>query len=240
MNITIHNFSHVLFDIEGTVAPIHFVHEVLFPYAFANLEEYLFKKGVPENVTDSLLEENRFDLETGAYPLRIEHLDDYKRVAHYLQHLIRVDRKSTALKEIQGKIWEIGYTKGEIKSQIFSDAVKFFVYLKARGIKSSIYSSGSILAQKLIFKYSDKGDLSNYFYHYFDTTTGPKRNAESYVKIAQVLGLDSSKIVFFTDVVEEASAAKEAGMEAVILKRPGNPPIVEHKFIEIEDFFVFL
>ncbi len=237
MSFQLTQFYHVLLDIEGTVAPIHFVHQVLFPYSLEHIEEYLLRNGIPEIVVDSLLEENRKDVETGVYPLRIDHLDDYKRVANYLKYLIQIDRKSTALKEIQGKIWEIGYTRGEIKSQIFSDTVKFFVYLKARNIPISIYSSGSILAQKLIFQYSDKGDLQSYISNYFDTTTGPKKSPESYVAIAQNINLNPSKIVFFTDVVEEAKAAKQAGMEVVIVKRPTNPPQPPHDFYEIEDFF---
>jgi enolase-phosphatase E1 len=240
MNIKILDYKHVLFDIEGTVAPIHFVHEVLFPYAFSNIESYLKQNGIPEHIVDSLLKENAFDVETNSYPLRIDHIDDYNRITHYLQHLIRIDRKSTSLKEIQGRVWEQGYTKGEIKSQIFSDAVKFFVYLKARSIKASIYSSGSILAQKLIFQYSDKGNLLGYFHSFFDTTTGPKKVSTSYEQIAQDLGLDPRSILFFTDVVEEAKAAQEINMPAVILKRPGNPPQPAHDLPEIEDFFVFL
>lgn len=237
MKLDIFQFSHILFDIEGTVAPISFVHEVLFPYAYEKMESFINNFFISENIFLQIQKENKFDYETGSYPFLIESPHEKAKIIHYLRYLIQIDRKSTPLKEIQGEIWRVGYENGEIQSKIYLDALKFFKHIHARGLKASIYSSGSVLAQKLIFQYSDKGDLRNFFSHYFDTTIGPKKEKESYLKIAQVLELESSKIVFFTDVLAEAKAAQEAGIFPVILKRPTNPPQGEHAFLTIEDFY---
>lgn len=237
MKLDILKFSHILFDIEGTVAPISFVHEVLFPYAYERIENYINNFFISENTFLQIQKENQFDYETKTYPFLIESPHEKTKIAHYLRYLIQIDRKSTPLKEIQGEIWKFGYENGEIQSKIYLDALKFFKHIHARGLKASIYSSGSVLAQKLIFQYSDKGDLRNFFSHYFDTTIGGKKEKESYVKIAKVLELEPSQILFFTDVLAEAQAASDAGVFPVILKRPANPPQGEHSFLEIEDFY---
>jgi enolase-phosphatase E1 len=87
------------------------------------------------------------------------------------------------------------------------------------GIKLCIYSSGSIEAQKLIFGHSEAGDLTRYLSGYFDTTTGPKREAESYSKIAAALMLTPADILFISDVAAETDAAKAAGLRALLIDR---------------------
>lgn len=237
MKIDILKFDHILFDIEGTVAPISFVHDVLFPYAYEKMEDYILNTNLSENIFFQLQKENQFDYEIGNYPFLIESIHEKSKLIHYLRYLIQVDRKSTPLKEIQGEIWKQGYENGEIQSKIYLDALKFFKHIHTRGIKASIYSSGSVLAQKLIFQYSDKGDLRNFFSHYFDTTIGHKKEKESYIKISKLLELNPEKILFFTDVKLEAEAASTAKLTAVLVKRPSNPAQGEHSFIEIEDFY---
>lgn len=116
-----------------------------------------------------------------------------------------------------------------------------FVFKKnpIRRKKSAVYSSGSIQAQKLIFKYSDLGDLTGYFSAYFDTGVGGKRESASYSRIAEQLEIAPEKILFFTDIKEEADAAKNAKFKTTLLERPGNFPQPEHshpKIFSFEDF----
>ena len=40
---SLHPYTVVLLDIEGTTTPISFVHDVLFPYARRNLEDFFIK-----------------------------------------------------------------------------------------------------------------------------------------------------------------------------------------------------
>src|SRR5262249_25201849 len=89
----------------------------------------------------------------------------------------------------------------------------------------AIFSSGSVLAQKLLFSHSTAGDLSPFIEAYFDTTTGPKRERESYRKIAAVLQLAPATIFFISDVPVELDAARAAGLHTAQSLRPGIPQL---------------
>ena len=141
----------------------------------------------------------------------------------YLKHLISIDRKSTALKDLQGKIWEYGYGNGELKSQLFPETAECLRQWHEQGLILSVYSSGSIQAQKLLYRHSSNGDLEDLFSHWFDTHTGPKKSAESYTTIAQQLHSSPDKIWFVSDNGAECDAARTAGMNTLFSLREGNP-----------------
>ena len=209
----------ILLDIEGTTTPIAFVHEVLFSYARAHARDFL------RNNQDS--DEVRADIAL----LREEHAADVSNnlqppesIADYIDWLIDRDRKSTGLKALQGKIWRQGYLDGSLKSQVFADVAPALERWHAAGVRISIFSSGSVLAQQLLFAHTDAGDLTKFIDGYFDTNVGKKGEAESYRKIAAALDLKPSKILFISDVVAELEAAQEARMKTLLSIRPGNSP----------------
>lgn len=138
------------------------------------------------------------------------------------------DRKLTALKNLQGRMWESSYKNGEIKGEIYPDVSRVLKTLKNNGKKLYVYSSGSVKAQRLLFKHSDHGDLTPLFDGNFDTNVGSKKESQSYDKIAEKIEVDPEKILFLTDVVEEADAAREANFEVCILARPGNKPLSDN------------
>jgi 2,3-diketo-5-methylthio-1-phosphopentane phosphatase len=119
---------------------------------------------------------------------------------------------------------------------VFDDVPAALARWQAAGLSTRIYSSGSIEAQKLLFAHSTAGDLTPHLCGYFDTTTGPKREAASYEKIARDAALDAHELLFLTDVVEEAQAARDAGLQAAIMDRPGNRPQPAHDFVVLSDF----
>ena len=217
----------VLLDIEGTTTPIDFVFKTLFPFAANNAEE-LLKRSYAAKEVKTILEE-----------LRKQHAADAGKdagagtwvdsspeeiassAANYARWLIARDSKITPLKTLQGKIWEEGYRGGELKGEIYADVPPAFRRWRAKGIRIAIFSSGSVLAQQLLFQYSNAGDLSEFIESYFDTTTGPKREAESYRKIAAELNLAPEGILFLSDVIAELDAARAAGMAAAQTLRPG-------------------
>lgn len=201
-----------LLDIEGTTTPIDFVYKVLFPCAFARIPDIEFNQELRENLTA----EYEQDIKEGNHPDPL--------FSPYLHWLMKIDRKSTALKEVQGRIWEESYKKGEIKGALFPDVKEFFEKIRGSGHSLAIFSSGSILAQKLLFTFSEEGDLSPFISAFFDTTTGPKREKESYIKIAHSLGTQPNQVHFISDIQEELFAASEAGMAATLSVRPGNKP----------------
>jgi enolase-phosphatase E1 len=131
------------------------------------------------------------------------------------------DAKVTELKDIQGRIWAEGYAAGELTGHVYPDAAEALQHWHADGLKLAVFSSGSVAAQKLIFGHSDQGDLSPLFSGWFDTTTGPKREAMSYLLIADALGVSPADMLFLSDIAAETDAAKAAGMRAMLIDRDG-------------------
>lgn len=226
----------VLLDIEGTVGPVSFVHEVLFPYAEERVRDYvLMRYEEPEmrEIIERLYREYQHEKEPAPAWVAVE---DEEGAVSYLEWLMERDRKSTALKEVQGLIWESGFESGELKGALFSDVPEALSRWTQAGLKVAIFSSGSVLAQKLYFKYSEFGDLSGLLNGHFDTTTGPKREADSYLTIATSLRLPAEEILFVSDVPEELEAANNAGMEVRLALRPGNKPVGEHPWGAVQSF----
>ena len=129
------------------------------------------------------------------------------------------DAKVTELKDIQGRIWAKGYAAGELTGHVYPDAAEALRRWHGDGVKLAVFSSGSVAAQKLIFGHSDQGDLSPLFSGWFDTTTGPKREAMSYLMIADALGISPTDMLFLSDIAAETDAAKAAGMRAMLIDR---------------------
>jgi enolase-phosphatase E1 len=203
----------ILLDIEGTTTPIAFVHEVLFSYAREHAREFLASNADAEEIA-RLREEQVADLKNGEQPPA--------ELAAYVEWLIARDRKSTGLKSLQGKIWRQGYVDGTLKSQVYADVAPAFARWRARGLSVNIFSSGSVLAQQLLFAHTNAGDLTKFIDQYFDTNLGKKGEAASYRKIADALNLQPSEVTFISDVVTELDAAHEAGMQVLLSSRPGN------------------
>ncbi|KAI4333656.1 hypothetical protein L6164_018436 [Bauhinia variegata] len=237
----------ILLDIEGTTTPISFVSEVLFPYARNNVGRHL---SATYNTTDTqddiklLRSQVQSDLEQGvegALPIPSDDAGKEEVIAALVANveaMIKADRKITALKQLQGHIWRTGYENNELEGVVFDDVPEALEKWSALGIKVYIYSSGSRLAQRLIFGKTSHGDLRKYLSGFFDTTVGNKRETRSYVEISESLGVDKSSDIFFvTDVFQEATAAKAAGLEVVISIRPGNGPLPEkHGFKTVTSF----
>jgi enolase-phosphatase E1 len=228
----------ILLDIEGTTTPIAFVHDVLFSYARTHASDFLTKNIFSDEVradVSMLYEEHAIDVvEEREPPVLTEEIES---LATYVGWLIDQDRKSTALKSLQGKIWKRGYRDGSLKSQVFRDVAPAFERWREAGLTVSIFSSGSVLAQQLLFAHTEAGDLTCFIDKYFDTNTGKKGDAESYRRIAAEMGLDPSAIVFISDVVDELDAAEEAGIRTLLSVRPGNQvqPPTRHKAIDSFD-----
>lgn len=234
----------ILLDIEGTTTPISFVHEVLFTYARKQLRNFLERHlGSAELFPDleELRREHVLDLEQHESPpmllsgLRGEEID---RLVAYINWLMDRDRKSTGLKSLQGKLWKEGYLNKTLKAQLFDDVLPAFERWQRAGLSINIFSSGSAMAQELLFAHTEAGDLTGFIDNYFDTTIGAKRTVSSYARIASTLGLPPTKILFISDVVEELDAAAVIGMPTLLSVRPGNhgqPVTTGHQIIHSFD-----
>jgi enolase-phosphatase E1 len=193
----------ILTDIEGTTSSIHFVKEVLFPYAHRRMPEFVARHGEEP--------EARRWLTQVADEAGLDESDQPGLVA-LLQQWIDEDRKHTALKGLQGLLWHYGYERGDYRAHVYPEVPARLREWKARGLDLYVYSSGSVAAQKLLFHYSELGDLTPLFSGYFDTQVGGKREEASYRHIARHIERDPAQILFLSDVVEELDAARAAGM----------------------------
>ncbi len=231
-----HDVTAVLLDIEGTTTSISFVHDVLFPFARAHFAAFLercWDEPAVQADVDLFRTLAKEDIASGVEgAVAIPDTDDAAQVRGAVLHnamwMMDNDRKATALKSIQGKIWKDGYANGELLADVFEDVPGAFKAWQHRQIPVYIYSSGSIAAQKLLFAHTHHGDLRPLLAGHFDTTTGSKKERQSYQTIAQTIGTAPEQILFATDVVAEADAAVAAGMRAIIMDRPGNKPQPEH------------
>jgi len=208
----------ILTDIEGTTTSISFVYDVLFPYFREHLNE-LSELSEEEEVKKAI--EQTIDLALKEEHLHLETVDE---VIEQWKQWSLADKKITPLKTVQGVLWKKGYEEGTIKGHVYPDVEPALRKWKAEGISLGVFSSGSVQAQKLLFGYSDAGNLLDCFSVYFDTTTGTKRDSSTYKTIAEQLNLGTSEILFLSDIREELEAAEHAGMRTIQLVREGNSP----------------
>ncbi len=207
--------TFILTDIEGTTTSVSFVYDVLFPYFRENMQKVRTMLHLPE-VQAIFRETIRLAQETENKIIATE-----EEVIETLIRWSNEDKKITPLKDLQGILWKEAYETGIIKGHVYDDVAPALKAWKDAGLQLGVFSSGSIAAQKLIFGYSVSGDLTPYFSAYFDTTTGGKREVETYNKISQELKIQPSEILFLSDIVEELEAAQQAGLHTMQLTRPG-------------------
>ncbi len=220
----------ILLDIEGTTTPISFVYDVLFPFAHRQAANFLTRHFEQREVQADIAgfrNEHAKDVEQHRNPPMLEERTREAAIAAltaYVHWLMAHDRKVTPLKSLQGKIWEEGYRAGELQSQLFDDVPRAFARWQEQGKTICIYSSGSVLAQRLLFAHTTAGDLTLFIRNYFDTQVGAKIEEQSYLRIAAKLERLPSEILFISDVTTELTAARRAGLQTLLAVRPGNRP----------------
>jgi enolase-phosphatase E1 len=222
--------SALLLDVEGTTTPINFVYKVLFPYALSHAQQFLNNHRSAADVRadlEALRREQIGDARQGLEPPPLRRdtpQEEVQTAVAYMEWLTGCDRKSRPFKSLQGKIWQEGYRSGQLRAEVFEDVPLALRRWQDQKKKICIFSSGSVLAQKLLFAHTTAGDLSGYLSGYFDTSTGSKTDAASYRKIASALEKDPAEIVFISDVTGELDAARSADFETLLCVRPGNRP----------------
>ncbi|XP_049284998.1 enolase-phosphatase E1 [Anopheles funestus] len=226
----------IICDIEGTTTSISFVKDTLFPYALKNVEEYL-KNNWNEDATKTVVaalreqaeEDKKAELEGVTTISAGESEDIIPEIVKNVEWQMSQDRKTGSLKTLQGLVWAKGYKDGTIKGHVYDDVQKAFEQWTETGRKIYIYSSGSVDAQKLLFEHSEKGNLLKYLTGHYDTKIGAKREKESYESILKNIESSAEETLFLTDVYAEAKAAKDAGLNVVLLDRPGNVKLSEEE-----------
>jgi enolase-phosphatase E1 len=208
----------VLMDIEGTTTSVSFVYEVLFPYFQNNIQRLEKVKNLKQvkqafdQVKEIVRNEENIELNT------------VQEIIDKLLIWSKEDRKVTPLKTLQGVLWQTGYKTGEIVGHVYPEVPVKLMEWKNLRLRMGIFSSGSVAAQKLLFGYTQTGDLNRYLEHYFDTKTGSKRDVNTYKEIARKINFEPKHILFLSDIFEELEAANAAGFKTIQLIRPGTEP----------------
>lgn len=203
----------IVTDIEGTTSDIDFVHQVLFPYAAKALGDYLRQNQQQEEIA-IIIDQVKAEIQQPDADLEV--------IITTLLDWIAKDQKITPLKTLQGYIWETGFKNNDFQGHLYQDAYDNLKQWQQAGIKLYVFSSGSVKAQKLLFGYSQYGDLTYLFEGYFDTQIGGKKTVEAYQNIAKAIALAPEEILFLSDVIAELDAAKTAGYHTKLLDRGEN------------------
>nr|XP_015927683.1 enolase-phosphatase E1 isoform X1 [Parasteatoda tepidariorum]XP_015927691.1 enolase-phosphatase E1 isoform X1 [Parasteatoda tepidariorum] len=226
----------ILLDIEGTTSSIDFVRKDLHKYLIQNIQNYIvnhWNDVEVQKVVKELIFMNNEEKQTA---LHDENSDvkckDVSKIQedtiNKLKNEIQSDQKSAAVKELQGLVWMDGFTKGELVGHLYPDVVDAFKIWKSQVKDIYIYSNGSVQSQCMLFGRSVYGDLRKYIAGNFDTKVGSKLDAESYSKICQTIGKSPNEVVFFSDRPKELFAAKEAGLQIVlVIRNPECPMFTE-------------
>lgn len=219
----------IVTDIEGTTSSLSFVKDVLFPYARAKLPEFV-------NLHKSDLAVKQLLADTCAIAgVACNCETDTATAIKQLIEWIDQDKKITPLKALQGLIWESGYQQGDFTGHLYLDAIDNLKAWKTKGIALYVYSSGSVLAQKLLFGHTDCGDLTPLFSGFFDTNIGGKKEPDSYRNIAKHITLHTANILFLSDIKEELDAAKAAGYQTIWLVRD-QEPLAHPEHVQVRNF----
>jgi enolase-phosphatase E1 len=216
----------ILLDIEGTTTPVDFVYQRLFPYAFrklpAFLQEYFQKPEIRLLIQQLYLQhqtDERHELMPPAWINGSDHLLQLRSCVAYAQWLMNKNSKYAALKALQGKIWQEGYNTGELQGEVYSDVPPAFERWRRQKREVCTYSSGSVLAQQLLFSTTKFGNLTPFITAFFDSNIGAKTEIESYRKIAESIGRIPRDFLFVSDTKEEVGAAYDADMQVILCDR---------------------
>ena len=232
----------ILLDIEGTTTPVEFVYGVLFPYAARELSDFIhqhFRDPEIWRLLENLRKQRNSDSASGLAPppwrddpeeAEISSLVDYGR------WLMKKDSKDPALKSLQGRIWQRGYARGELRGQVYPDVPKALQRWRKQGKGVYIYSSGSVLAQKLLFQSTAYGDLTLLLDGFFDTQVGTKTDPNSYRKISAQIRCEPQQVLFVSDAISELEGAESAGMHTALSIRSGDTAPEPARFLAIQGF----
>lgn len=229
----------IVLDIEGTTSSMSFVYEVLLPYARTHLVKFLEDHWDDPDVVSARHQMAR-DAGVESFSQWCYDLapaQEQRFLRDEVLALMDRDAKATGLKQLQGLIWRQGFESGTLRAHVYDDVPPALAAWHRRGLDVRIYSSGSVTAQQLFFGHTRHGDLRPYLRGHYDTTTGPKKEVESYRRIAADMGVAPDRLIFLSDVCAELDAARAAGLQTRLVIRPGNAnPGTEQGHLEIHDF----
>uniref|UniRef100_A0A914ZPS9 Enolase-phosphatase E1 n=1 Tax=Parascaris univalens TaxID=6257 RepID=A0A914ZPS9_PARUN len=236
----------LLLDIEGVTTSVSFVKETLFPYCNDYVEKFLRENFYRQEILNAIdqirLEANierRTDKNVSIVPDDEDSQENIisKTVSNVI-YWISKDKKLKSLKHLQGLLLKSAFESGKFKGHMYPD-VKPCLKRLLSATPVYIYSSGSVLTQKLLFTYSIDGDLTPLISGYFDISIGSKVESDSYKKIASNLRISPQSILFLTHSELEARAARAAGCSSRLVLRDGNETLTDAAKLDFQQINSF-
>jgi 2,3-diketo-5-methylthio-1-phosphopentane phosphatase len=164
----------LLLDVEGCTTSISFVKDQLFPYVLDHLDDFVDTTLAPnKDEYQETLEALTADLTLVGHTVPPQHTNDVKWM---VRKLMEQDIKVPGLKNLQGNMWKVGYEKGTLHGHVYSDVWPMLQWMKSKGVRVCIFSSGSVQAQKLLLGHSMAGNLCDYVESHFDIPTAGNKN----------------------------------------------------------------
>ena len=232
----------IILDIEGTVTDRGFFKNTLLPFIKNNLNRFL-DDSYGKSETIEVIQQLRQKQKVKKYPqmptiVAGNKAQVVKSLNDCILWLMKKQREESEVKQIELLVWLWGYEKGLFKYRIFDDvSIALHQWKVKYGIKLYVYSSAMICGQKLVFVNTNHGNIHCLIDQYFDSSIGSKRDPQSYRAIAQSIKIQKNKILLIDDSVKEAKAAIDAGLNVVLIKRPGNKLITTEPNIPIISSF---
>lgn len=215
----------IVMDIEGTTTDRNFMHTTLSPFFKSQMTAFLTDAFEWREVKQ-VIKQLRLLQQSGQYArMPIVAVGSktavISSVTENIRWQIRHKTMSSELKQMQLLCWLWGFDKDMIRTHIYDDVSTAMDRWKAQGVKLAIYSSGMVIAQKLFFTKTTRGNLFPLIDYFFDSSIGDKTDSQSYKIIVNTMKCEAKRVTFVTDDPNEAKAALNAGLEAVVIERPG-------------------
>lgn len=213
----------ILIDIEGTTTSLDFVNNFLFKYAHDHLAEFV-EHQAGDDIVENCISEARQTIIEEDYQGNDDNEKDQlsptrENAVDKLLYWIETGRKHPALSKLQDYLWQRAYYEGKFKGHMYEDVPLILEKWHNEGKKLVLFSSVPVNEQKLIFGFSDFGDLTRYFDYFFDLAIGGKREAKTYKKILQQIGAEPKETLYISAIEEELDAAKTTGLQTLQMLR---------------------
>ena len=200
----------IVTDIESVLINPVFFQDALYPYAVERLSDWLAEHdGDPQ--LDALLDALR---EAAGEPDA-----DRERVRRILSTRMNEPQPAAALKTLHSMIWQPALDNTTFVAPVFEDAAASLQHWFEDRRSLLIYSPITVAAQRLLFAYSDHGNLDDLLAGYFDIGMGPPERAESFRQIAAALGESPDTLLMLAAEPDTLDAAAEAGWQTCWVAR---------------------
>ena len=202
------NIKAAVIDIEGAICPASFVKNTLVPFINAELPDYVWDNELEllELMGAVKSEENNLELSS-------------VEVVEVLLRYLEDGQDSVPLKSLIHSLCQDGLSKGDLKLELYKDALQGVNRWREQGVSLFAYSSAQVQSEQLLLCHESGSEICNLFAGFFDMEEGEGTLIGSYDKIAARIEVRPDEVLFISNNVEAALAAYNADMNAIVIDR---------------------